>query len=104
VSWFEQLQFQVSDTVTSGRIIPLAFDISIGGSLHRSTVLYIPVGTPVTRSIATHNTGRVQFSVSNYGILGLGDPSFYLAGGAGYDGSIAKTLPVSIARRTIWRE
>lgn len=79
-----QIQFQVSDTVTPGRIIPLGFDISINGSLHRSTVLYIPVGQIPARTIATHNTGRVQFSLSNYGMLGLGDPSFFAAGGAGY--------------------
>lgn len=79
-----QIQFQVSDTVTPGRIIPLDFDISINGSLHRTTVLYIPVGEVPARTIATHNTGRVQFSLSNYGMLGLGDPSFFPAGGAGY--------------------
>jgi len=73
----------VADTVTEGSVLSLDFNI-IGSGYDIDAKLYFIVEPPGSRAMATHNTGRVQFTLSNFGILGLGNGSLYPAGGEGF--------------------
>ena len=78
------LEVIVSDTVTPGTILSL--DMNITGTGYNTTgKLYFMVEPKLTRSLLTHNSGTIKFSVSNFGTLGLGDFSFVPVGGAGFD-------------------
>lgn len=77
------LEVIVSDTVTPGTILSL--DMNISGSSYITTAkLYFLVEPKLERSFVTHNSGKVQFSLSNFGTYGLGLGSFVPIGGAGF--------------------
>lgn len=77
-----QIRIQVADTVTEGTIIRLPFQIS-GTGFQINTSLAIVIEPPQAKMIASH-TGLINFSLSNYGVLGLGPGVFYPAGGLGF--------------------
>ncbi|MDD5424996.1 MAG: S8 family serine peptidase [candidate division Zixibacteria bacterium] len=73
----------VSDTVTEGSVLSLDFNIT-GTGYTAEARLYFLVEPPGVRAISTHSTGKINFSLSNYGILGLGAGSLYPVGGEGF--------------------
>ena len=76
----------VSDTVTPGSILSLDFDIvGNGGGYSKTLTLSFLVEPPGARSLATHTTSALEFSISNYGVLGLGPASLFSGGGVGFD-------------------
>ncbi len=80
----DSLKVVIADTVTEGTILSLDMEIS-GTGYSQATTIYFQVEPNLERSILTHNTGAIQISVSNYGLFGFGDDSFYPAtGGAGF--------------------
>ncbi len=74
----------VSDTVTVGTVISLPLDI-IGISPVVHTSLAFIVEPPGAKSFASHVTTKVQFTLSNFGVLGLGPSSIFPAGGLGFN-------------------
>ncbi len=74
----------ISDTVTNGTIITVPFTIT-NGSYTTNTSLAFLVEPRVSKSIATHVTSRLQFSVSNFGVYGMGSPSIFPIGGQGFN-------------------
>ncbi|MEA2030540.1 MAG: S8 family serine peptidase [candidate division Zixibacteria bacterium] len=73
----------VSDTVTPGSVLSLDFTIS-GTGFSRTAKLYFLVEPKLERMIATHDINRISFSVTNFGTYGLGEESFFPAGGEGF--------------------
>ncbi|MDF1544563.1 MAG: S8 family serine peptidase [bacterium] len=76
----------VSDTLTAGRIVSLDLEISNMTDPAKDTLaLYFLVEPANERMMATHDIGRVNFTVSNFGTYGFGTGSFLPLGGAGFD-------------------
>ncbi len=80
----ENLSVVVSDTVAIGSILPLDIQVSNSTGYSRVLRLYFLVEQRDKRSMLTHNAGNIEFTVSNFGTLGLGDDSYFDAGGAGF--------------------
>jgi subtilisin family serine protease len=83
------IRVQTSDTITTGRVLSL--DLQINGTSYSHTAkLYFLVEPALSRAFADHNTGRIEFTVSNFGTYGAGIGSWYPAGGRGFtfDGGI----------------
>jgi len=76
--------FQVVDTVTPGSMISLDFTLRGSGGYEKTTRLYIQVGDKPEIAYYTHNTGRVQFTLSNYGHYGFAVQSFIPLGYYGF--------------------
>ncbi len=77
----------VSDTVTEGSVLSLDFEIAGDGGYSNMAKLYFVVEPTSKRMFVTHNTGTVEFTVSNFGTYGLGEnweDSFFPAGGVGF--------------------
>jgi subtilisin family serine protease len=74
----------VSDTVTGGQILSVDYLIS-GDGLSTPTRLSFIVDPPSASSIVTHNTGRIKFSLSNFGVYGFGPGSVVPGPGVGFD-------------------
>lgn len=74
---------EVSDTVTIGSRIPINLAVN-GDGFSTTLTLYFTVGDLPAKGIASHQNGTIQFSVGNYGVLGLGPNSLYRAGGLGF--------------------
>ncbi len=79
----DSIKVIVSDTITEGTVLSLDFQITGTGYFNPSK-LYFVVEPRSARMIATHNNNRIQFSVSNFGTYGMGQGSFFQAGGAGF--------------------
>ncbi len=79
----DPVQVVVADTVTEGSTLPIQMTIA-GTSYSSTTTLYFSVEPDLERDIATHNVGRIEFSVSNYGVYGLGPISTFEFGGVGF--------------------
>ena len=79
----DTIRVVVADTVTEGTVLFLDYNIT-GTGYDIDARLYFIVEPSGSRALATHNTGRVQFTLSNFGVLGLGDGSLYPAGGEGF--------------------
>ncbi|MFC1475298.1 S8 family serine peptidase, partial [Candidatus Zixiibacteriota bacterium] len=78
-----QLRVAVSDTTSVGTILSL--DMEITGNDYVDTVkLYFLVEPKLFRSFVTHNVGNINFTLTNFGTFGLGDDSFFPAGGVGF--------------------
>jgi len=74
----------VSDTITEGSVLSLDFAITGDGGYSQSAKLYFVV-EPVSKHLfATHDAGRIEFTISNFGTYGLGPNSFFPAGGVGF--------------------
>jgi len=78
----------LSDSVTVGSI--LSVDLQIDGTGFTTTVpLFFIIEPPLQRTVATHDVGRIEFSLSNFGVYGMAPGSRFQLGGAGFsfDGS-----------------
>ncbi len=76
----------VSPGVCEGSQLPIELSIT-GTGYSDITTLYFVVEPPLKKSIATHDVGRIEFSLSNYGVYGLGPDlvtSIYPTGGVGF--------------------
>jgi len=84
----DNIQVTVSPIVPVGALVSL--DVLITGTGFTQTAkLFFLVEPKSRRSMATHTPGRIEFTVSNYGVYGLGPGSLFPAGGSGFkfDGS-----------------
>ncbi|HUV30673.1 MAG TPA: S8 family serine peptidase [Acidobacteriota bacterium] len=79
----DSIRAVVSDTVTPGQILSIDFLIS-GTDLTVPARLHFLVGPPAGKSVVTHNTGRIEFSLSNFGVYGFGPVSYVPGPGAGF--------------------
>ena len=85
----DSIKVIVSDTVTVGSVLSVPMIITADGGYNTSTTLYFLVEPRSQEATATHNTGRIQFTLSNFGVMGMAPGSFVPLGGAGFtfDGS-----------------
>ena len=75
----------VSDTITEGSVLSLDFAITGDtGYYSQPAKLFFVVEPAGKRLFVTHNTGKTEFTVSNFGTYGLGTNSFFPAGGVGF--------------------
>lgn len=79
-----ELRVAVSDTLLPGTIISATLTLMIDGGTSRTAQLFLPIAPPSERLFVTHNTGRVTFTVSNFGTYGMGPGAFFSAGGDGF--------------------
>ena len=79
----DQFSVKVSDTVTVGSVISVPLTIVANGYSTGATLHFLVEPTSF-ESTATHNTGRVQFTLSNFGVMGMAPGSFIPLGGAGF--------------------
>ncbi|MBU8932860.1 MAG: S8 family serine peptidase [candidate division Zixibacteria bacterium] len=79
----DTIRVVVSDTVTPGSVLSLDFLIT-GDGYSQPAKLFFLVESKLQRSIATHDIGRITYSVTNFGTYGLGDHSFFPGGGLGF--------------------
>jgi len=79
----DSIKVIVSDTITEGTVLSLNFQIT-GTSYSTTSKLYFVVEPKKARMFDTHSNNRIQFSVSNFGTYGMGNPSFFTAGGVGF--------------------
>ncbi|MBD3381053.1 MAG: T9SS type A sorting domain-containing protein, partial [candidate division Zixibacteria bacterium] len=72
------------DSISAGRMV--VFDLVLNGSggYQDTLPLYLRVGAKQEGDHFTHTAGQVQFTVSNYGIYGLGQGSASDSGGVGF--------------------
>ncbi|MCK4573026.1 MAG: T9SS type A sorting domain-containing protein, partial [candidate division Zixibacteria bacterium] len=78
----------VADTTTLGTILSADFAIS-GNDFDDTVRIHFLVGTPPGKATATH-TGRIDFTLTDYGVFGLGPGSLFPLNGVGFtfdDGS-----------------
>jgi len=81
----DQIQAFVTSYVQAGDVRSLRFVVSDGSGAYRDTVrLYFAVDPPLSRSYATHDNGRIEFTLSNFRSYGAGDGSFFPGGGQGF--------------------
>ncbi len=79
----DSIRVIVSDTVTDGSA--LATDLVVQRGVVNDTLrLFFLVGQQPVKSIVTHTGSRISFSLSDYGVLGLGDGSIYPLNGVGF--------------------
>ena len=79
----DSIKVIVADGILYGTILSLDFQIS-GTGYSNNAKLHFLVEPHTQRSLVTHNSGRIEFSLTNFGTYGLGEGSFYSAGGAGF--------------------
>ncbi len=86
----DSIRVIVADTVTEGTILSLDFTINGDGAYQNVAKLHFLVEPAAQRLLATHDVNRVGFTVTNFGTYGLGNPSFFEAGGVGFtfDGGV----------------
>ncbi|PWB68075.1 hypothetical protein C3F09_12400 [candidate division GN15 bacterium] len=80
----DSIKVIVSDTVTVGSVLPIQLTLTATGGYFVNTTLYYQVEPLRARSTATHSTGRIQFTLSNFGVWGMANASFVPLGGAGF--------------------
>lgn len=85
----DQIQVRISDTVTVGSVIAVPLLITSTGGSPVQTMLHFLVTPASHESVATHSTGRIQFSLSNFGVMGMAAGSLVPLGYSGFrfDGS-----------------
>jgi len=83
----DQIEVIVLDTVSVGSILAIDFEIT-GTGFTTPAQLHFLVEPLPDRAIVTHDVGRIEFSLSNFGAYGLG-PDLYTSsfplGGVGFD-------------------
>lgn len=87
ISALDLITLQISDTVTPGSLLTLPLQLNEGGNII-ATTLAVQVGTPDQRGFVTHDNGTIRFSLTDYGVLGVGtspNDSWYPAGGEGFN-------------------
>jgi len=76
--------FVVADTVTEGRVLTADLTISGSGGYTVEAQLRFPIEPVSERSWVTHDAGRIEFTISNYGTYGMGEDSWFNPGGRGF--------------------
>ncbi len=79
----DDIVLAVSDTVTPGRIISLDFQLT-GTGYSKSIKLHILLEPLPNRMMTDLSSGKIQFTITNFGTYGMGDLSFFPAGGVGF--------------------
>jgi subtilisin family serine protease len=74
----------VSDTVTTGSVLTIPLTITGTGFSVPASLAFI-VGPPTSKSFVNHVGPRLDFTVSNFGVLGMGSTSIFPAGGLGFN-------------------
>ncbi|MEE8577273.1 MAG: S8 family serine peptidase, partial [candidate division Zixibacteria bacterium] len=82
-SSLEEVQLQVSGDAPLGSVIPMTLALNVSGQPEILTVSLL-IGPVRERAMADHNTGRIEFSVSNFGLYGLGPASILPVQGKGF--------------------
>lgn len=84
----DYLQVRIADTVTPGTLLPVDFAISgTSPSYVAQGKLYFLVETEVGKAMVTHDGNRIQFTLSNFGVFGLGpddNSAIFPVGGLGF--------------------
>ena len=85
----DEIVVVVSDQALEGSVLSLDLGVSGSGGYNETRQLFFLVEPRLGRSIATHNVGLIEFSLTNFGSFGLGDGMWFPAGGEGFkfDGS-----------------
>jgi len=79
----DSIKVIVDASVLSGQVLSVPFYIT-GSGLSVMTQLHFVVESSLTPSVVTHNTGRIRFSLSNFGAYGLGPGSAIPGPGEGF--------------------
>ncbi len=81
----DELRFLISDTVSAGRILTVDLAITGSGSYSTAAKLFLPIEPQTTRSWVTHDAGRIDFTVTNFGTYSMGNGGWFNAdGGVGF--------------------
>ena len=80
----DSIKVIVVDSVPVGSIFGLYWHITGDGGYSQYVYLHFLVEPPTQRLFVTHDANRIEFTVSNFGTYGLGDGSFFPAGGVGF--------------------
>ncbi|UCG62965.1 MAG: S8 family serine peptidase [Candidatus Zixiibacteriota bacterium] len=80
----QDLRVVVSDTVAIGSVLTLDLQISNATGYSKTLKLYFLVEQRDKRSLLTHNVGNIEFTLTNFGTFGVGEDSYFDAGGAGF--------------------
>lgn len=79
----QQIRILVSPSAPPGSL--QSIDIQISGTAYsRTTKLFYLIEPALVKSTASHSTGRLEFTVSNYGVFGFGSGSIFPLGGEGF--------------------
>lgn len=80
----DSIKVIVADSIPAGSILGLPWHITGDGGYSQYVYLHFLVEPRNRRLFVTHDAGRIEFTVSNFGTYGLGDGSFFPAGGVGF--------------------
>ena len=81
----DEFRFLIADTVTAGRILSVDLEITGTGGYTTTAKLYFPIEPQATRSWVTHDAGRIDFTVTNFGTYSMGNGGWFNAdGGVGF--------------------
>ena len=101
------VRIEISPNAWTASVTPLSFQLTVSGQ-PKSTSLAVLIDPARERGLATHTSGQVGFTVSNFGMFGLGPSSivpvqgegFTLSGGDNYlweGGLIMATSPTKVS-------
>ena len=85
----DEIVVVVSDQALEGSVLSLDLEVSGAGGYNETRQLFFLVEPRLGRTMATHDVGLIQFTLTNFGSFGLGDGMWFPAGGEGFkfDGS-----------------
>jgi len=78
------IEIAISETARIGSVVQLPFDLTVSGQ-PVSVSLAVLIGPARARGLADHTTGRIDFTVSNFGMFGMGPVSIIPTQGVGFD-------------------
>lgn len=78
------VEIAISENVRIGSVTQIPFDLTVSGQPVAAS-LAILIGPARERGLATHSTGRIDFTVSNFGMMGMGPVSIVPSQGVGFD-------------------
>jgi len=78
-------QIRFDSTLINGREVELALSVrDVSGRVFDSLPFTVPVGVAPIGAMADHNSGLLEFTVSDFGQFGLAPGSIYNVGGRGF--------------------
>lgn len=80
----DTIRVVVSDTITTGTVLSLDFEINSDVVYADTAKLYFLIEPATARLMVTHDANRIDFTISNFGTYGMGTNSFFPAGGVGF--------------------
>ncbi len=80
----DEIVVVISDQALEGSVLSLDLMVNGGGEYHETRQLFFLVEPRLERAMATHDVGLIQFTLTNFGSFGLGDGTFFPAGGEGF--------------------